>query len=555
MKATYSILAASFFVFFLVGVITSNPVVAQPGAPAWRSSPYLAEFHIVVPANASPTLRLAGETFKKYWESATRRRISMSHINEGRTNVWLGAGAMSEDLITPERVAELTEEEYLIRTYTPPRRAAEQGAEKQLLIVGGGDAGVLHGVYAFSSRIIGVRWLAPGLTDYGSPLQAMVEHELRWRPEFSFREIGFTNVWDKDATEFRQAYALSARPLSSPGNPAYFDGMADSYASDGRPAYGAPEGAQLVLAHILDMARAEETNADALLLERRRVVQWQLPHATVWRLAAMDWLHPTLAPEGRALNEQEHSPAAAILALANEVAEGLADALPEEIHWVHVLLSPAMQAPPQQLRAHPGVIVQLSTRACNHAAPLTHRQCAANSRFVEQLVGWRALGARIHILEHMVNMGNPQLPFPHFQTIQPNLLFYARHDVEGLYYAGIEEVVPENIDLAELRLYLVASLLNDPDIIYQNMLEEFLSRYYRFARPEILEYISLLEQAVSAHGVFLSPDDPGEWLNEATLAEAEAIIARAMEKNLTDDIRARVAVIMNGLARLRAAQG
>ncbi len=555
MKARYKITAARFFVLFLFGVTTGSAVVAQPGAPAWRSSPYLSEFHIVVPANASPMLRLAAETFKQYWEASTRRRISMSHINEGRTNVWLGAGVMPEDLIAPEQVAELAEEEYLIRTYTPPRRAAEQGAEKQLLIVGGGDAGVLNGVYAFSSRIIGVRWLAPGITDYGSPLRAMLEHELRGRPEFAFREIGLTHLWDRDAAEFRRGHGLGVTPMSSPGNPAYFDRMADSAASDAQPAYGAPEGAQLVLAHILDMARADETSADALLLERRRTAQWRLPHATVWRLAAMDWLHPTLAPAGRALNEQEHSPAAAILTLANDVAEGLADALPDETHWVHVLLSPAMQAPPKLLRAHPGVIVQLSTRACNFAAPLTHRQCPVNSRFVEQLVGWRALGARIYILDHMVNMRAPQLPFPHLKTIQPNLLFYARHDVEGLYYAGVENVVPENIDLAELRLYLVANLVNDPDIIYQNALEEFLSRYYGPARPEILEYIALTEQAISAHGAFLLPDDPGEWFNEATLAEAEAIIARALEKNLSDDIRARVTVVMSGLARLRAAQG
>lgn len=558
MKAVHSTISACLILSAILAAAVNFLSAAQPARQTWRSSPYLAEFHIVIPEGASPTLQLAGEKFKAYWEASTRRRIAVSHINEGSTNIWLGADAVSEELAAPDRVAGLAEEEYLVRTYTPPRRAAEQGAEKQLLIIGGGDQGVLHGVHAFFTHIIGVRWLAPGVTDYGAPPPGLQEFELIGRPEFAFREIGMTALWEAEgAATFRQAHALTESMWSAPGHPTYFDDLEVVDPAEDRVAYGASHGARLVLQHILDMVHADEAEGEraALLRERRRAAQWPLEDAVVWRLAAMDWLRPMLAPEGRALNESEESPAAAIVALASEVAEGLVEALPGETHWVHVLLSPAVQAPPRRLRAHPHVIVQLSTRSCNFAVPLTHGQCVLNSAFVEQLRGWRARGARVHVLDHMVNMRDPRLPFPHFRTVQSNLLLYARHNVEGVYYAGVEADAPEAVDLAALRIYLTASLLNDPDVVYQSVLEDFLARYYGLAAPEMSAYLSLMEQALAAHGAPLLADDAGVWLSDAVLAEAQAIVEQALNRDLPEAIQARVAAVMDGLARLRETEG
>lgn len=534
-------------------------VVRSPayGAYAWRSGAHLNTFHIVMPEDASPALHSAGEAFHRLWTAAMRRPIGISHINAGHTNVWLGAELVADDLLSPQTIASLAKEEYLIRTYTPSDQAAARGVEKQLMIVGGSDEAVLHGVYAFFGQVLNVRWLAPGITDFGTPLAALRELNIRGRPEFSMREIAPISLWQAEALEFRRAYGLSEIMLDAPGACGYFDAMGETAAGEAShqyPAYGAYEGARLVLNHILDMARAGDRPDNETLLERRRAALWELSDASVWRLAAMDWLQPVLAPEGRALNEREGSPAAAVIALANEVAAGLANALPGENHWVHVLLSPAMQTPPATLRPHPHVLVQLTTKACNFAVPLSDRQCPINSRFVAELAGWNAVGARVLVLDHLANMRAPGMPFPHFDTVQPNLHVYARYRVAGVYYAGLDAADAAEVDLSALRLYLSAVLLDNPDLIVEACIEDFLNRYYGTAADEVSQYLALSKQAVAAHGQPLLSDDDGAWLSAEFLSAAQGLMRQALERTLSDEIRGRVEEIADGLARVHKAR-
>ncbi len=47
----------------------------------WRNGAELSEFHLVVPANPSPMLKEAGDVFRRLWNTATRRTLSVSGVN------------------------------------------------------------------------------------------------------------------------------------------------------------------------------------------------------------------------------------------------------------------------------------------------------------------------------------------------------------------------------------------------------------------------------------------------------------------------------------------
>ncbi len=446
-------------------------------------------------------------------------------------------------------------------TYDPPRRLAAQGAEKQILIVGGSDMAVLHGVYDFFYHVLGMRWLEPGVTHTPQRDTFMQAVTASRRPQFQSREVGLLALWGEGQEEYRRAHWLSSEAAGSPGDLFYFENMAPedaSAANDGDPRrpipYGSSEGAALALDELNRLIEA--ATDDAVAAARLKAVRHIEGEATLWRLAAMDWLRPVLSQEGRAINDAEESPNAAIIALANALAQGLAEAYPNETHWVQALLSPKMGKPPARLRPHPHVVVQLSTRDCNFAVPLSDKNCPLNRRFAEGLAGWRALGARIRIQDCLANAKNPGLPFPNLEVLQPNLLFYARHGVEGVHMAEVDATSPEAVDFAALRAYLASELLVDPDVVVTDLVQDFISRYYGAnAASAISVFLDLRQRDLRVAGVALTADDDCAWLHDETLQEMRTLLQEALTASLPEASRGRVEKLLGDLEGLMEQRG
>lgn len=521
---------------------------AQPPQPSWwRNSPDLASFHIVVPEGASPSLKQAGNAFEHLWRLSTRRAITRSAMNEGRTNVWLSSHGIADDLIPSETLSSLSSEEFLVRTYTPTKRDAERGVQKQMLIVGGSDLAINYGVRYFFGHVMGTFWLEPGVVHAPRPPRGIAELDLRHRPEFALREIGLLTLWHEGVEEYRLGHYLPPVSLAHPGRCDYFDHFADGSqmpvdAKDLLP-YGNAEGAEMLLEMILQEHQNGKSSESAFC--------WDTPLGFIWRLSAITHMAPVLAEEGAELNSREASPAAAILYTANSLAALLEEVFPGETHLVHVLLSPITQKAPISLKTHPKVIVQLSTAACNFAAPLSDRNCRLNTQFATELDRWAKLGARIHILDFLTNQREPRLPFPNLHVLSRNLLLYTQKRVEGVYYAGAPTDFNDTPDLAALRVFLAATLLTDPDTGYEECIQSFLENYYGSAAPVVREYLDTCQKELLESQTPLLVEDQGVWLPEKTLAEAQLALESSISNDLDDALRERIASLQNNLQVLQ----
>lgn len=555
MRAICFGLLLSLFPAFWCGLLSAQP---DDGTP-WRMGAELSGFHLVVPENASPLLRETGAVFQRLWRVATRRAISVSDANEGLTNVWLGSGIIPSDLLEPYERDALLPEEYLVRTFIPKTRFSRQGAEKQLFITGGSDLAVLRGVHAFFAHEMGVMWLEPGLVYAPKAVSALHDMDFGGFPEFKFCQIGLLSCWKEGVAEYRLANGLSSAAVCEPGLPDYFNAY-DRAPDPATPAealvaYGSEGGARRLVEEIKAAAAASGgQGAGAVPSGRDCPFLWETEKTNLWLLAAMTQFQPVLSEEGRALNEQEASPAAAILSTANAVAELLEESFPVDTHLVHVLLPPGMP-PPRQLRSHPGVVVQLSTAECDFARPLTDRDSPENAKFTALLQGWRQSGARVYVYDHLVNARDPRLPFPCLDHLQANILFYAQSGIEGVYFAGLPDGCAGGADLAALRLFLAARLLFNPDASVEEGQRLFLEGYYGPAAATMENHLSLMRKALVRSGNPLKSTDDGAWLTDEVLNQAVEGLQEALRRDLPDEIRARMEDVLASTTHVQALRG
>jgi hypothetical protein len=239
---------------------------------------------------------------------------------------------------------------------------------------------------------------------------------------------------------------------------------------------------------------------------------------------------------------REGSPAASVLFTANCVAGRLAGLFPDAPPRIHVLLPPTLRRAPKTLRPAEDVIVQLSAADLDFSRPM---EDPANSAFADDLRGWGRLGGKLWVLDQAVNRRNPRLPFPNLHTLQPNALFCAQNGVSGIYALGGASGADAPADLAEMRAYLWAQLLWNPDTAFDEMLREYCDLYYGPAGAAILECIGIEEAAMKASGKPLRGDDDGAWL-DATAARriGEALASALALPNLPPEMKPRVEAVL-----------
>ena len=542
-----------FMALALAGAAVAAPAQApdRNDGRVWIDAGDYEGFHAVTPERPSPLLQTAADAFCRYWKQATHAEITASPVNEGRINVWLGADIVTREMLDPADLEGLSPEGSLVRTYTPGMRYASKGARKQLVIAGTTDAGTLHGVYTFFSQMFGARWLAPGVTLAPSAKFTLRNFELRSDAAVPFREAGVFGQWHgAGAEEFRRGVHLPAAFVPPPPGPDLFRAAPGPVPADAANTaeYGSDAGADRLAEALAVLVRADGT-ADADTRARRERAAWP-PGTNTWSLNAVDWLAPAGAAECAARDAAEGAPAASLLYTANRVAGRLAELFPDAPPRVHLLLAPAVRRAPKTLRPAEHVIVQLSAEDLDFSRPM---EDPANAAFAGDLRGWSRLGGTLWVADRAVNRRDARLPFPNLHALPANVLFCIQNGVSGVYALGGLAEKEGSADLAELRGYLWAQMLWNPDVPFDDLLREYCDIYYGPAGAAVLSVIGMQEAAVKASGKPLRADDDGAWLDAATLGPMQKELETALAlPNLPPDKKPRVEAVLASLNAVQA---
>ncbi len=500
----------------------------QPGPALTLAHNGRSAFTIVRASAASPSQVYAAAELQRFLREMTGAELPI-RTDEAplpEQAILLGATAYTEQVLGSEPdVAALGEDGFRLVT-----------AGDHLCIIGGPARGTLYGVYELLERHGGCRWYASfhsiiprherlalePLDDTQVPAFAMREPfwwEMR-NGDFAARCRANGNgmaLEDHHGGKIRFGGGLFVHTFYRLVPPAEFFEDHPEYFSliDGTRQIG---WSQLCL-----------TNPDVLRIVTERVLAAirRDPAAKLFSVSQNDWAGYCQCEGCREIDEREESPAGTLIHFVNQVAEAVEKEFPDV--WIETLAYQYTRKPPKTIRPRHNVVPRLCTIECDFSLPLDESPYPQNVQFVEDIKGWSAITDKLYVWDYTTNFHNYVGPHPNFPAIPGNIRFFRDNRVVGLFEQGANE--GPHAEFGELRAWLIAKLLWNPDQPVEPLLDDFFKGYYGAAAGPIREYFDALQTMALDPEVPVRIFDPlrGRWLTMEFVERAERLWARAKE--------------------------
>jgi len=190
----------------------------------------------------------------------------------------------------------------------------------------------------------------------------------------------------------------------------------------------------------------------------------------------------------RAVNEAEGTTAAAELQLVNYVADELAKVYPDK--FIKFSAYEISRRPPKTMKVRPNVFVDLCPIECDFSRPIPESSYFQNQAFVKDIQGWSKLTDHLYVFDYVTDFGDYFHPFPNLYALQGNIKFFLANKVRYLVEEGIHDTY--HGDFAELKTWVLAKLMWNPDQDVDKLIDRFLAGYYGKAAPFVRQYIDEL---------------------------------------------------------------
>jgi len=472
------------------------------------------DYVIVVGEGALPSEAYAGAELQRFLGEITGVVLPILSDREPARDqeILVGESRRSRALGFDLTESGLGDEGFVIRTIGP-----------HLLLAGGRKRGTLYAVYSFLEEQLGCRWFTPDVSRIPQrsivevdPLDQRVVPVLEWRePRCGDLEVAgdwaarnklfgrFTQLEERHGGKLRwEHYVHTFYPLLPPEK--HWDDHPEYYSQiDGeRASYRAqlcltnPE----VLEHVIDGVRAwiEED-----------------PESAVVSVSQNDWYRYCQCSECAAIDEREGSPSGTMIRFVNQVAEAIERDYPDVT--ISTLAYQYTRHAPRTLRPRHNVVPVLCSIECCFSHPLT--ECERNAPFVADMRAWAEISPKLYVWDYVTEFGHYQSPWPNLYSLKPNLQFFVENGVRGVFEQG----PGTTSEFAELRTYLLAKLLWNPEADVDATIDEFLAAYYGGAAGALKDYIALLHNKARRehlHSHIWSPLNRAlftqDWLAQAT---------------------------------------
>lgn len=412
----------------------------------------------------------------------------------------------------------------------------------QLIIAGGKPRGTLYGVYGLLEDHLGCRWFTPDLSRIPkSKKLAIPSLDETVIPPLEYRDVFYSDVFDGDWVLRNRLNSSHARGVEDKGGRVRFGKMAFVHTFyrlvepkkyfNKHPEYFAlvdgkrrREGAQLCL-----------TNPDVIRIAAKKVKKWirRDPGATIFSVSQNDCHGNCQCPSCKAMDEKEGSPAGSLLYFVNSVAKEVEKEFPHVI--IETLAYQYTRKPPKTVRPRKNVVIRLCSIECCFGHPLETDPLGNNPGFRSDIKGWNALTNRLYVWDYVTNFHHYVQPHPNLRVLKPNIQFYVKNGVKGIFEQGNYSGGMHG-EMSQLRSWLLAKFLWNPEYDYETAMTEFCEAYYGPAAPLLREYIDLIHDRFLETKTHLSIWMPPTslYLDEDTVKKAEEILNRA-EKRVSDN--------------------
>lgn len=367
-----------------------------------------------------------------------------------------------------------------------------------IVIEAGTEQAMIYAVYDFLERIVGCRYYTPDCEriPFDANLTVCFE-EYSFTPALQFREVLY---YDYANPEFAEK-----QKISSPKHKEEIWGFwchsfqdlcpADQYYEQHPEYFSLRNGERLK-----ENSQLCLSNPDVLkvVVENLRKEIKKKPKALYWSVSQNDNAAYCECEKCKARDEEEESPMGSVLHFVNQVAECFPDKIISTLAYWYTRKLPKITRPAKNVH------ILLCNIEANRAAPIETDEYSKDSR--EELLAWKEICKNVFLWDYCIQFRNLVSPFPNLEVLAPNIRFFIKNNVTSLFSQCNREIAGE---LYELRGYLLAKLMWNPDLEYEDILEEFLTGYYQQAAPYIREYIETIhrENTEKKLNIFGGPED------------------------------------------------
>ena len=379
--------------------------------------------------------------------------------------------------------------------------------EGRLYITGSCDRGTMYGVYCFLEDYIGVRFLAKDTTVIinQDSVEVPADVHTTHNPVFEMRDTYWYDMrYDQTTANHAKdnSFYDSSTPVSDIGGGIGYAGrfvhtinlLQDlPYQGNVQPCLTDEEVYQTVLKNVRAWLDAN-------------------PEATIISVSQNDSDPGKLGCQCescKAIDDAEGTPMGSLLTFINRIANDIKDDYPGV--YVDTLAYRYTRKAPKTIKPADNVIIRLCSIECCFTHALSDESCAKNKEFKEDIEAWAAICDNLYIWDYTYNAETYFTFFPNFDVLWDNVQFYKNHNVTGVFLEG--QQVSVSGEFAELRSYLLAKLLWDPDMTkeeYYAYMDEFLQYYYGAGWEKIKEYMTTLTEHGKLHNPHVGIFDKGD---------------------------------------------
>ena len=458
---------------------------AAPLAIAERGK--AAEFAIVVPDKASPCQRYAAEELRDFTEKATGVKLPIV------TDV--------EPMPTKAVVLEVGSPKSKGDDGTDGFRLKVDG--DRLRIVGENERGVLYGVYEVLERFVGCRWYSSWRSVIPRRERIEVPGDLDevQRPAFVMREPYWCEVLQHP--EFAARLRVNSRSWRRMGekyggDPYRFGGglgschTFDKLLPPGKYFDTHPEYFSMVKGKRLKESQLCLTNPDVLRIVTSNVLERirKDPNAKFYGVSQNDRYNFCECPACKAVDDEEGSHAGTMIRFVNAIAEAVEKEFPDAI--IETLAYQYTRKAPKKTKLRHNVVPCLCTIECDFSQPIYKSRYKENVSFCKDIEDWGRLTDFLYIWDYTTDFSHYPMPWPNAYALQGNIKFFRRNNVKALFEQGGYQ--GRHADFAELKTWLMAKWMWNPDLPMKELLDDFFPGYYGKGAPFVREYFKKVHQ-------------------------------------------------------------
>ena len=491
-------------------------------------------YEIILPNNVKPDIKKAATQLQTYLEKSTGVKIQITNTKNstpGKNKIFVGKN--QNNLKSAHTI--------LIKT-----------DGKNLIITGGNAKSTLYAVYTFLENYLGCRWYSPTVEKVPQQKTLSIKTPLNfsYTPVITTRTVHSRLFYENPDFADKLKVTHDAFPGYVPTarvhtfqkfvpEKTYFEKHPEYYALIN----GKRVATQLCL-----------TNKDVLQIVTDSVsaIFKRYPDAHVISVSQNDNTQHCQCDACKKIDTEEGAPSGTMIRFVNGVAKHFPD---KEIST----LAYQYTRKPCKTKPAGNVLITLCSIECDRSAPI-EQKC---TDFANDLVGWKAKTENIRIWDYTTQFTNFLAPFPNIHTLQPNIRFFRNNHATWIF----EQHSHQPSELFELRSYLTAKLLWNPDSNTDEIITGFTNGYYEDAGVFIKKYIDLIHSEIQndpdfflflygdpaqAFNSFLKPElleKYNTFFNnaEAAVADKPAVLQRVQIARISTDY-AMLEMARNGMS-------